>query len=428
MDRSIFGYIWRHSKAQQLAILAMTLLSFPFLYASLDLPKTIINDAMSNSAGGSIFGIKLDQVSYLFALCGIFLVLVLINGGFKYVINVYKGIVGERMLRRLRYELYARIMRFPLPHFRRISTGEIVQMINAEVEPLGRHGAGDHVDQFGPLAVLRHRHSGESAGKGQTDRDPGAGGGASLLGNSQRPEAWPARSRLYKGGARSNRGQSCERRLHRAPGRMSKKAMRQGAAVLFVIGSVLARTARQVSQELPIVFITPGDPVAAGLVASLAHPGGNTTAMTFEFPELSAKRLELLKELAPHVQKVLAIHDPRDASSMQSLNVARVTAPKMGMALIEWATRSSADVWRGLEALDKADALLAIPGGAPTGHYSEMIRAANAKRLPTLFHTRTRGTVEALASYGASDVNIARQAARLVDKILKRREGRGPAG
>ncbi|MEZ5933749.1 MAG: ABC transporter ATP-binding protein [Alphaproteobacteria bacterium] len=137
MDRSIFGYIMRHSRTQQLAILALTLVSFPFLYASLDLPKTIINDAMTNAEGGAIFGIELDQVSYLFTLCGIFLVLVLINGGFKYVINVYKGIVGERMLRRLRYELYSRVMRFPLPHFRKISTGEIVQMINAEVEPLG---------------------------------------------------------------------------------------------------------------------------------------------------------------------------------------------------------------------------------------------------------------------------------------------------
>ncbi|MGI9419392.1 MAG: ABC transporter transmembrane domain-containing protein [Geminicoccaceae bacterium] len=137
MDRSIFGYILRHSKTQQLAILALTVASFPFLYASLDLPKTIINDAMSNAEGGSIFGFQLDQVSYLFTLCAIFLVLVLINGGFKYVINVYKGVVGERMLRRLRYELYSRIMRFPLPHFRRVSQGELVQMITAEVEPLG---------------------------------------------------------------------------------------------------------------------------------------------------------------------------------------------------------------------------------------------------------------------------------------------------
>ncbi|MDH3661723.1 MAG: ABC transporter transmembrane domain-containing protein [Alphaproteobacteria bacterium] len=137
MDLSIFRYILRHSKAAQLTILAMTAVSFPFLYASLDLPKTIINEALANDEGGVIFGFEFDQISYLFTLCGIFLVLVLINGGFKYVINVYKGIVGERMLRRLRYELYSRIMRFPLPHFRRISQGELVQMITAEVEPLG---------------------------------------------------------------------------------------------------------------------------------------------------------------------------------------------------------------------------------------------------------------------------------------------------
>ncbi|MGI9492165.1 MAG: ABC transporter transmembrane domain-containing protein [Geminicoccaceae bacterium] len=137
MDRTIFGYILRHSKRAQLAILALTAISFPFLYASLDLPKTIINDAMASPDGGSFFGIELDQVSYLFTLCGIFLILVLINGAFKYVINVYKGVVGERMLRRLRYELYSRIMRFPLPHFRRVSQGELVQMITAEVEPLG---------------------------------------------------------------------------------------------------------------------------------------------------------------------------------------------------------------------------------------------------------------------------------------------------
>ena len=84
-----------------------------------------------------MLGQTLSQVHYLFALCGIFLLLVLINGAFKYVMNVYQGIVGERMLRRLRYELYSRVLRFPLRHFRRVSGGEIVQMINAEVEPLG---------------------------------------------------------------------------------------------------------------------------------------------------------------------------------------------------------------------------------------------------------------------------------------------------
>ena len=137
MDRNIFRYILRHSLRAQIAILAMTLASFPFLYATLELPKLIINDALANANPHRVLGFTFDQIDYLFLLCGLFLALVLVNGAFKYVINVYQGIVGERMLRRLRYELYSRIMRFPLPRFRRVSTGETVQMINAEVEPLG---------------------------------------------------------------------------------------------------------------------------------------------------------------------------------------------------------------------------------------------------------------------------------------------------
>jgi len=137
MDRSIFRYILRHSLRAQLLTLAMTVASFPFLYLTLELPKIIINDALASRGTRDLFGFELPQVEYLFALCGIFLVLVLINGGFKYVINVYKGIVGERMLRRLRYELYSRVLRFPLPHFRRVSQGEVTQMVTAEVEPLG---------------------------------------------------------------------------------------------------------------------------------------------------------------------------------------------------------------------------------------------------------------------------------------------------
>lgn len=137
MQRTIFGFIRRYSWRQQLVILVMTVLSLPFLYASLDLPKQIINDALGRPEGGVIVGYELDQMGYLMVLCGLFLLLVFINGAFKYAINVYKGVVAERMLRRLRYMLYGQTLRFPLPHFRRLSQGELVQMINAEVEPLG---------------------------------------------------------------------------------------------------------------------------------------------------------------------------------------------------------------------------------------------------------------------------------------------------
>ena len=191
------------------------------------------------------------------------------------------------------------------------------------------------------------------------------------------------------------------------------------AKVLFVIGSELARLARQVSTGIPIVFVTPGDPVASGLVSSPAHPGGNMTAMTFEYPELAGKRLELLKEIVQRARRVLIFYDPRDASPRQGVTAAREAAPKLGVTLLERETRNREELTKALEALGRADALLAIPGGFASGHYEEMIRAANAKRLPTMFHSRTGSTMEALASYGANDAEIARQAARFVDKILK---------
>jgi putative tryptophan/tyrosine transport system substrate-binding protein len=196
-------------------------------------------------------------------------------------------------------------------------------------------------------------------------------------------------------------------------------ALRGDAAALFAIGTELARVARQVSSELPIVFITPGNPVASGLVASLARPGDNMTGMTFEFPELSAKRLELLSALAPRARKILVLYDPRDASPRQGLVAAREAAPKLGMALVEREVRSEVELARGLDSLGEVDALLGIPGGLTSAHYPAMIQAANAKRLPTFFHSKVGGTAEALASYGASDINIAREAARLVDKVLK---------
>lgn len=141
MESSIYRFIFRFSKREQLVLLVMTALSFPFLYYSLELPKKIINEAL-DAKGKATFpvewlGFSFQQLEYLWTLSGLFLALVCINGAFKYVINVYRGQLGERMLRRLRYELYARVLRFPLGRFRRMSQGEIIPMITAEVEPLG---------------------------------------------------------------------------------------------------------------------------------------------------------------------------------------------------------------------------------------------------------------------------------------------------
>jgi putative ABC transport system substrate-binding protein len=195
--------------------------------------------------------------------------------------------------------------------------------------------------------------------------------------------------------------------------------VRERADVLFVIGSVLARLARDVAPALPIVFITPGDPVAGGLVASLARPGGNMTGLTFEFPELSGKRLELAKELVPPVRRVLVLYDPRDASPRQGMAAARAAARRLGLSLVEREVRTPEDIARGLKGLAEADVLLEIPGGLPSGHVRAMIRTASARRIPTIFRTRTESTTGALLTYGAGDADTAREAARLVAKILR---------
>ncbi|HJO96814.1 MAG TPA: ABC transporter transmembrane domain-containing protein, partial [Rhodospirillales bacterium] len=140
MEPTVFTFIRRHSLRQQIIILAITVVSFPFLYFSLDLPKTIINKAIDGQ--GEAFPIEfasvsLEQVEFLLALCFVFLALVFINGGFKFQINLYKGIIAERLLRRLRYTLLARALRFPLSQFQKTSQGELVAMVTAEVEPLG---------------------------------------------------------------------------------------------------------------------------------------------------------------------------------------------------------------------------------------------------------------------------------------------------
>ena len=147
MESTIFKFVLRYSLREQILLLVMTVVSFPFFYLSLDLPKTIINEAIDSD--GSAFpvdflGRELGQIEYLLALCTAFLALVFVNGGFKYFVNVYRGVVGERMLRRLRYELFVRVLRFPLPQFRRTSQGELVSMIVSETEPLGGY-IGDSI-------------------------------------------------------------------------------------------------------------------------------------------------------------------------------------------------------------------------------------------------------------------------------------------
>ncbi len=166
MESNLFKYILRHSWRDQLVIVALVLISQVPYFLSLDLPKTIVNGPIQGDGFDSadatarflavriglpdflrfldrdgvldVFaGFEMERIPYLIALSLTFLLLVLINGGFKLQINTMKGRLGERMLRRLRYELFDRVLRFPLLQFRKVKQAEIATMIKDEVEPLG---------------------------------------------------------------------------------------------------------------------------------------------------------------------------------------------------------------------------------------------------------------------------------------------------
>lgn len=162
MDPNLFRYIWRHSRRDQLIIFAVVLASLPFYFASLDLPRRIVNEAIQGRAfergqstasflaisfdwpqwlgGGQVRlfeGFQVDRLGLLFGLSGLFLLLVVINGVFKYWINVSKGALGERMLRRMRFELFTLILRFTPQALRTVKSSETATIIKDEVEPIG---------------------------------------------------------------------------------------------------------------------------------------------------------------------------------------------------------------------------------------------------------------------------------------------------
>ncbi|MGI9387606.1 MAG: ABC transporter transmembrane domain-containing protein, partial [Methyloligellaceae bacterium] len=161
MHPSLFRYIWQHTRKEQMWILTVIIVSMPIYFLSLDLPKRIVNSpiqgngfatpdatqpflpftiSLPDSMGGaswSFSGFDLERLPYLIALSLTFLALVCVNGLFKFYINTYKGRLGERMLRRLRYELVDKVLRFPYGQFRRVRAPEIATMVKDEVEPLG---------------------------------------------------------------------------------------------------------------------------------------------------------------------------------------------------------------------------------------------------------------------------------------------------
>lgn len=160
MAPSLYSYLWKHTKRQQLWMLVVVLVSVVPLYLSLNLPKLIINGPIQGSGfedgsadtyfrwslpdflpffgGADVYpGLELERLEALYILSALFLGLVIVNGAFKYYLNIYKGRLGERMLRRLRFEMVDRVLRFPMRRLRRVRPAEIASMVKDELEPIG---------------------------------------------------------------------------------------------------------------------------------------------------------------------------------------------------------------------------------------------------------------------------------------------------
>ena len=154
LERSMYSFVLRYSGRQQLYILMFVVLSWPIGFMLLDLPKQIINRALGAAQdvyslavlGFAEIPFAISQSTFLVLLCSLFLALVVLNNGLKFHINTTKGRTAERLLRRLRYALFSRVLRFPIPHFKRASQGEVISMITAESEPIGAFFVGAVVD------------------------------------------------------------------------------------------------------------------------------------------------------------------------------------------------------------------------------------------------------------------------------------------
>ncbi len=139
MAPGLYRYIWSHSASDQVRIVLLTLSSFPFIYVALDLPKHIVNKAISgHGLHEGLYGyLPADQIPHLFALCAIYLCLNLFNGFFKFLITSRASRLGERVVTTLRSDLYQRLLRLPPERMSGASPGQFVAMITAEAEALG---------------------------------------------------------------------------------------------------------------------------------------------------------------------------------------------------------------------------------------------------------------------------------------------------
>jgi len=210
-----------------------------------------------------------------------------------------------------------------------------------------------------------------------------------------------------------------EGRLERVP-ELIAELVRLKVDVLVVGNSPTALAAKSATRTIPIVMFA-GDPVALGLVASLARPGGNVTGQSYLNVELNSKRLELIKQLVPDLTRIAVLRNPTVAIHANFWQTTEVAARKLGVTLQPLDVRGPEDFEAAFAAAtrDNAQAILAFDDPVTIAYTSQIVALAANSRLPTMYGFREFPDNGGLMSYGPNFVVLFRRAATFVDKILK---------
>jgi putative ABC transport system substrate-binding protein len=203
---------------------------------------------------------------------------------------------------------------------------------------------------------------------------------------------------------------------------LAAELVRLGVDVLVTGGGEPAiRALKQATSTIPIVMAVSADPVATGLVASLARPGGNITGLTLQAPELNGKRLELLREALPRVAHVAVLWNPTSLAATQYLSEAEAAAQALHLQLQPLEVPGPETIEAAFAAATKgqADALITLPDAMLWNQRTQIADLAAQHRLPALFPEREFVDAGGLLSYGPSVPANFHRAATYVDKILK---------
>jgi putative ABC transport system substrate-binding protein len=190
--------------------------------------------------------------------------------------------------------------------------------------------------------------------------------------------------------------------------------------LIYATSTNSAIAARRATADIPIVFCAGADPVALGLVDGFAKPGGRLTGVFYRDADLTAKRLEMLKEIVPKLRRVVTFYDPRTPTAIETSKLAREAAREMGIQFVERHVASVDELQAGLRTLKvgEVDAYFAVADPMVTSQSQLIIDTARAKRLPTMFVQQSSVIKGSLASYSVNFHEVGRVSAKYVQRIL----------